>query len=118
LRGLFTTLYTTLGGIKAAIWTDVIQFTVLMLGAFTICGFALARIPGGWSGFYQINSQAGKFGILNFSLNPRELTSIWATLIGGGVMTLPRWRQTRLICNAISRQSPSVRGRGRAFWMP
>jgi SSS family transporter len=88
MMGVFTTLYTTLGGMRAVIWTDVIQFSVLMTGAFTVCGFALARLPGGLWTFYQINAQAGKFGILNFSLNPQELTSIWATLIGGGVMTL------------------------------
>ncbi len=32
--GLFSVLYTTLGGIRAVIWTDVIQFLVLMVGAF------------------------------------------------------------------------------------
>jgi sodium-coupled monocarboxylate transporter 8/12 len=59
-----------------------------MIGALTICGFALGRIPGGFSGFYWINSDAGKFALLNFSLDPHELTSIWAMLIGGSVMTL------------------------------
>lgn len=32
--GLFSVLYTTLGGIRAVVWTDVIQFVVLMIGAF------------------------------------------------------------------------------------
>src|SRR5437899_2087959 len=49
IMGVFTTLYTTLGGMKAVIWTDVLQFTVLMGGTFTVCAMALARIPGGWS---------------------------------------------------------------------
>ena len=31
--GLFSILYTTLGGIRAVIWTDVIQFVVLLIGA-------------------------------------------------------------------------------------
>jgi sodium-coupled monocarboxylate transporter 8/12 len=88
LMGIFTTFYTTVGGIRASIWTDVLQFTVLMIGALTICGFALGRIPGGLPGFYRINSEAGKFAMLNFSLDPQELTSIWAMLIGGSVMTL------------------------------
>lgn len=39
--GLFSVLYTTLGGIRAVVWTDVIQFFVLIGGAlFTIAYIA------------------------------------------------------------------------------
>jgi len=31
--GLFSVVYTTMGGIRAVIWTDVIQFVILMIGA-------------------------------------------------------------------------------------
>ncbi|MFQ5733094.1 MAG: sodium/solute symporter [Planctomycetaceae bacterium] len=37
--GLFSVVYTTMGGIRAVIWTDVIQFLVLMIGAFFTMGF-------------------------------------------------------------------------------
>ena len=36
--GLFSVMYTTLGGIRAVIWTDVIQFVVLLLGALFTMG--------------------------------------------------------------------------------
>ncbi|QDU80208.1 Sodium/glucose cotransporter [Polystyrenella longa] len=36
--GLFSVLYTTLGGLRAVVWTDVIQFFVLILGAFLTIG--------------------------------------------------------------------------------
>lgn len=32
--GLFSVLYTTMGGMRAVVWTDVIQFIVLVFGAF------------------------------------------------------------------------------------
>ncbi len=39
--GIFSVLYTTLGGIRAVIWTDVIQFFVLTIGAlFTMATIA------------------------------------------------------------------------------
>ena len=39
--GMFSVLYTTLGGIRAVIWTDVIQFFVLLAGAlFTMAYIA------------------------------------------------------------------------------
>jgi len=37
--GLFSVVYTTLGGIRAVVWTDVIQFLVLMFGAFFTMGY-------------------------------------------------------------------------------
>lgn len=36
--GLFSILYTTLGGIRAVVWTDVIQFVVLLCGALFTMG--------------------------------------------------------------------------------
>ena len=37
--GMFSILYTTLGGIRAVVWTDVIQFLVLMAGALFTMGY-------------------------------------------------------------------------------
>jgi len=46
---LLTALYTTVGGIRAVIWTDFIQVGVLISAlAFTIW-FVLGRIEGGWA---------------------------------------------------------------------
>lgn len=37
--GLFSVVYTTLGGIRAVIWTDVIQFFILIAGALFTMGY-------------------------------------------------------------------------------
>lgn len=88
LIGSFTTFYTTLGGMKAVIWTDVMQFTVLVTGVVTVLWLSLSRIPGGLITTYHVASQAGRFRILNFSLNPSDLTSFWAMVLGGGTLVL------------------------------
>ncbi|PWU10279.1 MAG: sodium:proline symporter [Verrucomicrobia bacterium] len=50
---LLTTLYTAIGGIKAVVWTDLIQAT-LMVGAMIFAFFTLVRdIPGGWATVHQ-----------------------------------------------------------------
>jgi solute:Na+ symporter, SSS family len=36
--GLFSVLYTTLGGLRAVVWTDVVQFFVLLIGGFFTMG--------------------------------------------------------------------------------
>ncbi len=47
IGGVFVALYTVIGGIKAVIWTDVIQTVVLILGGFLTLGVILYHLPGG-----------------------------------------------------------------------
>ncbi len=95
-----TAFYTTVGGIKAVVWTDVIQ-AVVMFGSL---GFAiwslLHAIPGGWSGVQAATNHAGDWQIFDSGIDPHlgfwgnvrgvlesEYT-IWAALIGSTFMTL------------------------------
>ncbi len=45
-----TAVYTTLGGIKAVIWTDFIQATIMMGSAVAAMCLLFFAVPGGWSG--------------------------------------------------------------------
>jgi len=84
LIGALTTVYTTLGGMKAVIWTDVLQFSVLMAGIMGVFWASLSRVPGGVAGAFHVALAAGRFHMLNFSPDPRELTSVWAMVLGSG----------------------------------
>src|SRR5262249_32049501 len=59
LAGLAATAYTTLGGMKAVIWTDSLQFVVLCGGILLILGFALFAIPGGLPTAWQLAAEDG-----------------------------------------------------------
>lgn len=48
----FTALYTTFGGIKAVVWTDLMQ-VLLMYGAMCYAIFILWHAVGGWDGVKQ-----------------------------------------------------------------
>ena len=45
--GLFSILYTTLGGIRAVVWTDVVQFFILMGGALFTMGYVAVATDSG-----------------------------------------------------------------------
>lgn len=47
---LATAFYTAIGGIRAVIWTDVIQILVLLCALGFSLMFLLGHIPGGWDG--------------------------------------------------------------------
>ncbi|MEO7072723.1 MAG: sodium:solute symporter, partial [Rhodanobacter sp.] len=53
IMGVFTILYTTLGGMKAVIWTDFVQVFVMFGGALFAIGFIISHIHGGVPAFFH-----------------------------------------------------------------
>jgi solute:Na+ symporter, SSS family len=60
---ILTTIYTTLGGIKAVIWTDLIQASIMIGSALVAVGLLYHGIPGGWN---EIVQRHGGFGVSDF----------------------------------------------------
>jgi SSS family solute:Na+ symporter len=58
LMGLFTTFYTSLGGIRAVIWTDVMQSAVMFVGMAITVGYVLVSTGTGPSDWWQRAAQA------------------------------------------------------------
>jgi solute:Na+ symporter, SSS family len=59
--GAFATAYTVMGGLKAVIWTDVLQAVVLGGAIVAVLVLAVARIEGGWPAFWTIAHEHNKF---------------------------------------------------------
>ena len=112
--GILTTLYTTLGGMKAVIWTDVVQFVVLFGGQIVILCVAIARIPDGLAGVYEIGRSGGKLD-LSLSLDPSVRVTLWGLLLGGAVINL-----VQLATDQVSVQryltATSLKEAQRALW--
>ncbi len=81
-----TVVYTFLGGMKAVIWTDVIQFSVYILGALVALMILAGKLPGGWSELFQTARSGGKFRLLDFSFDLTRPFTFWSGLIGGMVL--------------------------------
>ena len=82
-----TVVYTFIGGMKAVIWTDVIQFSVYIIGAVVALTILVGRLPGGWAELLQTASEGNKFRLFDFSYD--DLTrkyTFWSGLIGGMVL--------------------------------
>ena len=83
-----TVLYTFLGGMKAVIWTDVIQFSVYILGAVVAVAILADKLPGGWTELFQTARAGGKFRLWDFSPSLTRPYTFWAGLIGGMVLNM------------------------------
>ena len=55
-----TAIYTTFGGIKAVIWTDLIQASIMIGSALIALALLYSAIPGGW---HEIVQRHGAFQI-------------------------------------------------------
>ncbi|MFL6584215.1 MAG: sodium:solute symporter [Chthoniobacterales bacterium] len=60
---ILTAIYTTLGGIKAVVWTDLIQASIMIGSALIAVGILYSSIPGGWN---EIVQRHGGFGLHDF----------------------------------------------------
>ncbi|MFC1805986.1 sodium/solute symporter [Planctomycetota bacterium] len=78
--GLFATFYTVLGGMKAVIWTDVIQFVVLFGGMVLASILIVAKVEGGLSAIWQQMVDAGKTGFVATIPEMEQATGLLAKL--------------------------------------
>lgn len=81
--GALTTLYTTLGGIRAVIWTDALQMVVLSAGILLALWLSVSQVEGGLPGVVAVASEAGKLQFFDWSLDPTVEFTVWNGLIGG-----------------------------------
>jgi SSS family solute:Na+ symporter len=84
-------IYTFEGGMKAVIWTDVVQFVLYISGSLAAFFLLLHRIPGGWETIVQAAAPVHKFRIFDFSFsltNPAKLYTFWSGAIGGTFFTM------------------------------
>jgi sodium-coupled monocarboxylate transporter 8/12 len=85
--GVLTTFYTTLGGMKAVIWTDVMQLVVLFGGQLIIMLTAIARVPGGLDGVISAARAGGRLHV-DLSFDPTVRVTLWGLLLGAPFMHL------------------------------
>ena len=84
-----TLLYTFEGGMKAVIWTDVIQLAVYVSGAVLASLMLLNQIPGGWAEVTQVAAAAGgKLRIFDFAFSLTQTYTFWSGLLGGAFLTM------------------------------
>lgn len=81
LMGLFSVLWAMIGGITMVIWTDVIQFFVLMLGAVTALWFALSSVPATWGEVMTVANDAHKFRVFNLSGDLSVPYTFWCGIL-------------------------------------
>lgn len=86
--GAVTLVYTYFGGMKAVVWTDVIQFAVYMAGAIVALFVLLGGLPGGAGDLAKALAEPGRARVFDFATVLDSEYTFWAGLIGGAVLSI------------------------------
>ncbi|XP_023138063.2 sodium/iodide cotransporter [Amphiprion ocellaris] len=85
--GIICTVYTTVGGMKAVIWTDVFQIIVMLSGfvAIFIHGTVLVGSP---ARVLEIANNGSRINFDDFDADPRSRYTFWSLSVGGAMVWL------------------------------
>ncbi|XP_054162852.1 sodium-coupled monocarboxylate transporter 1-like [Oppia nitens] len=79
--GVICTFYTTIGGIKAVIWTDVLQCILMFLGVIMVIIQGVIEV-GGVAEVWNINERGDRLKFFNMRFDPYNHDNFWNVVIG------------------------------------
>ncbi len=90
LMGGLVILYTTMGGIKAVTWADVLQMVVILAALAIALVIAVLRLPHGVSflNAIKIAGAAGRLNAVDLHFDWNNQYNLWSGLIGGMFLAL------------------------------
>lgn len=88
--GLFTTFYTTMGGVKAVIWTDTLQLMILFGGLAAVAS-VLGTKAGGVEHIYHVATSQDKLRFFDLSLNFTDEFTLLGGIIGGTFVLISQY---------------------------
>ena len=102
---LISLVYTFVGGVKAVIWTDAVQFALFLLGGLFTLWFVPHVFPGGAAAVFRMAAGGGKLHWFNAHVTPdsvwREPMNIWMGVIGGTFMVMASHGAEQLIVQRV-----------------
>ncbi len=94
-------LYTYIGGVKAVIWTDAVQFGLFLAGGLFTLFYVPTLIEGGWTAAFHTAAAAGKLHWFNGGFSLAMPFNIWMGVIGGTVVVLSSHGAEQLIVQRV-----------------
>ncbi|XP_034061658.1 sodium-coupled monocarboxylate transporter 1 isoform X2 [Gymnodraco acuticeps] len=83
--GAVCIVYCTLGGLKAVIWTDVMQMVIMLAGFVAVIARG-AVLQGGLTNIWEDAGKGGRLDAFDFDPDPLKRHTFWTIVVGGSVM--------------------------------
>lgn len=113
--GIVCTFYTSFGGMKAVVWTDVFQ-VCLMFGAMLMVVIRGAYDIGGMKIVFDEAYKGDRIEFFNLNADPTERHTVWGLIIG----CFFTWMSIYAVSQAMVQRYltvPNLKGARTAIWM-
>ena len=94
-------IYTYIGGVKAVIWTDAVQFGLFLLGGLFAIIYIPSLVDGGMAGVFAKATEGAKLHWLNTAFTLGAPFNIWMGILGGTFVTLSSHGAEQLIVQRV-----------------
>jgi SSS family transporter len=101
ILGVLTLIYTYHGGMRAVVWTDVVQTAVYVGGGVAAIILLGRGVDGGWSSIFQTASEAGKLKLIDTYVGFDRAQTLFAGLIGGAFLSMASHGADQLIVQRL-----------------
>ena len=99
--GTLTVIYTIRGGMRAVVWTEIVQASVYLLGGLSAIIIIGQLVPGGWSSIIASAAPAGKFKIISWYTGFDQPHTMFAGIIGGAFLSMASHGADQLIVQRL-----------------
>jgi SSS family solute:Na+ symporter len=101
ILGLLTVVYTYRGGMKAVVWTELVQAGVYLLGGISAIVLLGRAVDGGWSAILAQADVAGKLRAIDWYAGFDRPHTVLAGLLGGGFLAMASHGADQLIVQRL-----------------
>lgn len=112
--GLLTVVYTYRGGMKAVVWTELLQASIYLFGGIAALVLIGQAVDGGWSAIVSQASASGKLQVIDWYAGFDRPHTMFAGLIGGGFLAMASHGADQIIVQRLL-SSKSLRDAQRAI---
>ena len=81
VAGFVCMTYTLLGGMKAVVWADTVQFVIIVAGMICIL-IQGSKAVGGFTKAWEVANNHNRIQFLEFSFDPRTRHTVWSIVFG------------------------------------
>src|SRR5687767_13104295 len=101
ILGLLTLIYTYHGGMRAVVWTDVVQTLVYIGGGVAAIVLLGQGVEGGWSSIMNTAQEAGKLRVIDTYMGFDRAQTLFAGLLGGAFLSMASHGADQLIVQRL-----------------
>ncbi len=99
--GLLTVFYTFKGGMRAVVWTEMLQSGIYIVGGISAVVLLGDAVAGGWHTIIERASAAGKLQFIDTYAGLDRPHTVWAGLIGGAFLAMASHGADQLIVQRL-----------------